>query len=202
MHRVSLKTASRHGQPHTEVVGKEKLPTARIHIGEVFATRSATVVQTLLGSCVAVCLRDPVSCVAGMNHILLPETVEKERSARFGVHAMELLINEMMKLGGVRSRFVAKSFGAGNVVPCLSSPTVGERNAEFIRQFLATERIPLLAERLGGSDAIQVSFHTDTGRVLVRSVSGAPLSSVVEKEEILLRTGPPGRSDDSDITLF
>ncbi len=158
--------------------------------------------QTVLGSCVAVCLLDPLSGVGGMNHILLPQAANQEHSARFGVHAMELLINEMMKLGGDRRRFVAKSFGAANVLPCLKAPTVGDRNAQFIREFLATERIPMLAQRLGGKDAVRVSFRTDTGRVTIQSVSGSPLSSVVAREQTYTGGLPGDRSDAFDVTLF
>ena len=158
--------------------------------------------HTVLGSCVAVCLRDPISGIGGMNHILLPEGSYRDQCSRFGVNAMELLINEMMKLGADRRRMVAKTFGAGNVIACLKPPTVGDRNALFIRKFLATEGIPLLAQRLGGTDAVEVHFRTDTGKVTVRSVSGSPLSAVVAYEENLLRTRPKSAVDQNEVVLF
>ncbi len=77
---------------------------------------------------------------------------------------MELLINAIMKAGGDRRRLEAKVFGGGNVVSSLQSPTVGELNAAFIREFLATERIPIVAQRLGGTQPVQVNFRTDTGK--------------------------------------
>ncbi len=102
-----------HAATHSTLVQR------RISIGDVVAVARPTALKTLLGSCVAVCLRDPVSGIAGMNHILLPEGAREEGKTRFGVHAMEMLINEMMRLGGDRRRFVAKAFGAGNVLSCL-----------------------------------------------------------------------------------
>ena len=177
------------------------LPKRSITIGEVVAVAKPTMLKTLLGSCVAVCLRDPVTGVAGMNHILLPEGAKEEGRARFGVHAMELLINEMMKLGGDRRRFVAKAFGAGNVLPCLQSPTVGERNACFVRDFLALEGIRLIAQRLGGESAVEIRFRSDTGKVTVRSIDGAPLSAIAATEEDY-RQAPAALQADDEITIF
>ena len=158
--------------------------TRRIYIGEVVASATPMLVQTLLGSCVAVCLRDPVASIGGMNHILLPGRCDGDnRPSRCGVQAMELLINAIMNQGGDRRRLVAKVFGAGNVVATLQSPTVGERNAIFVRDFLAAERIPLVAQRLGGTHAVQVHFRTDTGKTTVHTVDGSRLPSILSAED-------------------
>ncbi|GGH10951.1 chemotaxis protein CheD [Silvibacterium dinghuense] len=174
----------------------------RIYIGEVYASSEPLILQTLLGSCVAVCLRDPVSQVGGMNHILLPWSSSEAHETRFGVHAMELLINETMKRGALRSRLEAKAFGAANVLHVLQRPSVGEMNAAFVREFLATEGIPLLGHRLGGTQALQVSFRTDTGRTLVRTADGSRLQKIVHEEESY-RIAHRGEEDATgDITLF
>ena len=115
-----------------------------------------------------------------MNHILLPQGSSEDRKTRFGVHAMELLINEMMHLGAHRRRMVAKAFGAANVLTALQRPTVGDLNAAFVREFLAAERIPLIGQRLGGNHALQVCFRTDTGKAIVRSVDGSRLPAILE----------------------
>jgi chemotaxis protein CheD len=156
----------------------------RIYIGEVVASATPLQLQTLLGSCVAVCLRDPAAAIGGMNHILLPGRCDGDGlPSRCGVHAMELLINAIMKEGGDRRRLVAKVFGGANVVASLQSPTVGELNAIFIRDFLATERIPLVAERLGGTHPVQVNFRTDTGRTTVHTVDGSRLPKILRAED-------------------
>jgi chemotaxis receptor (MCP) glutamine deamidase CheD len=119
-----------------------------------------------------------------MNHILLPGRYESGPwPSRGGVHAMELLINAIMKEGGDRRKLVAKAFGAGNVVASLQSPTVGEQNAAFVRSFLATERIPLVAQRLGGLRPVQVTFRTDTGKATVHTVDGSRLPTILNAEE-------------------
>jgi chemotaxis receptor (MCP) glutamine deamidase CheD len=156
----------------------------RIYIGEVVASATPLLLQTVLGSCVAVCLRDPVAHIGGMNHILLPGSCAgDDRPSRCGVQAMELLINAIMNKGGDRRRLVAKVFGAGNVVAGLQSPTIGEQNAAFIRRFLATERIPLIAQRLGGIRPVQVNFRTDTGKTTVHTVDGSRLPAILSLED-------------------
>src|SRR4051812_2754025 len=99
-------------------------------------------ISTLLGSCIAVCLHDPVARVGGMNHFLLGEPGRDERvpgndKPRYGVHAMELLINGMRAKGAVRGRLRAQVYGGANVVPALGP--IGSNNAAFARRFLATE---------------------------------------------------------------
>ena len=81
---------------------------------------------------------------------------------------MELLINEIMRLGGDRRRLTAKVFGGGNVLRGLTSPTVGELNIAFVLEYLETERIPVVGRRLGGKDPVQVRYHSNTARAFVR----------------------------------
>jgi chemotaxis protein CheD len=174
----------------------------RIYIGEVVASAQPLLLQTLLGSCVAVCLRDPIAFVGGMNHILMPGRCDGDGlPSRCGVHAMELLINAIMKEGGDRRRLEAKVFGGGNVVPSLQSPTVGELNAIFIRDFLATERIPLVAQRLGGTKPVQVTFRTDTGRATVHTVDGSRLPTILNAEDDYRRNFARAGSG-GEVTLF
>jgi chemotaxis protein CheD len=96
---------------------------------------------------------------------------------------------------------VAKAFGGGNVVSSLQSPTIGELNATFIRSFLATEKIPLVAQRLGGKQAVQVNFHTDTGKAVVNTVDGSRLLSILSAEDDY-RCSFARANSGGDITLF
>ena len=135
------------------------------------------VIATLLGSCVAVCLWDPLSKVGGMNHMLLtsrkPGSVDADQA---GIHAMELLINDILKLDGQRSRLVAKIFGGARMVEGLSD--IGEANAEFTKRFLQREQILLLGQSLGGKDARQLVFNPTTGVVRQRTVGYRPTETL------------------------
>ena len=115
---------------------------------------------------------------------------------------MELLINEVMKLGGDRRRFIAKAFGGGNVLQGTNMPPIGERNATFVREFLATERIPLVAERLGGNHAVHLFFRTDTGKATVHTVDGSSLPKVIKAERSFFRKPATERDYSGEITLF
>ncbi|MEA1014164.1 chemotaxis protein CheD [Sphingosinicella sp. LY1275] len=124
-------------------------------------------ITTLLGSCIAVCLRDPVVRVGGMNHFLLsepnPDSVVDEADMHcYGIHAMELLINEIMKLGGLRSRMRAQLYGGANVVAGLGG--IGHGNAAFARRFLETEGIAIGHADIGGRQARKVEFLPFEGK--------------------------------------
>jgi chemotaxis protein CheD len=173
-----------------------------VDIGGVEVSRHPLRLHTLLGSCVAVCLYDPAIHIGGMNHILVPSSSGCACGARCGVHAMELLINALMNAGGDRRRLVAKAFGGGNVLPAFRSPTVGEMNSKFVRDFLRKERIPLLAERMGGDCAVRVSFHTHSGRAVVHSVDGSRLPKLIREETSWYNTDPAQRFRVEEPTIF
>ena len=182
----------------------------RIHIGGVFASREGAVVYTLLGSCIAVCLRDPVAHVGGMNHFMLPASVEGQQdNARYGVQAMELLINACMKQGADRNRLEAKVFGGGHVLRVReNADNVPRSNIRFALAFLQTEGIPIASRDLGGYVGREIYFFTDTGRTLLKRMQSThgdkTLSGVESREREHLRAAakPPPPPDDSNITLF
>jgi chemotaxis protein CheD len=125
------------------------------------------VVSTLLGSCVAACLYDPVAKVGGMNHFLLGEPSADHRVSvndmqRYGVHAMELLINGMMARGASRTRLRAHLYGGGNIVSGLGG--IGTANAAFARRFMTDEGIEVAHSDLGGTSARRVEFLPHEGR--------------------------------------
>ncbi|MCA9152157.1 MAG: hypothetical protein KDA92_22795, partial [Planctomycetales bacterium] len=154
-------------------VEEDTRPRKSIIVGEVMASAEPTSLSTLVGSCIAVCLFDPITRVGGMNHFMLPgDTSDGRVCASYGMHAMDLLINEMMKAGASRFRLVAKVFGGGKVVKSLESGArIGNRNAEFALQYLETESIPVLAQHIGGLQGRHVRFTTDTGNVAIRCVA-------------------------------
>lgn len=127
-------------------------------------------VTTLLGSCVAACIRDGSRGIGGLNHFLLPGEDRSDgvsRSARYGVHAMEVLINDILKRGGAKHRLEAKVFGGANVIDVSTADTVGARNAQFVREYLRTEGIRLAASDVGGELARRVYYFPSTGKASV-----------------------------------
>ena len=183
-----------------------QLPALKLLPGGFVATGSPRLLVTLLGSCVAACLRDPDSGVCGMNHFLLPASgailEPTSTSARFGVHAMEMLITEMQRMGARRDRLQAKVFGAGSVLEGMNVVNVGELNAAFVRQYLEVEGIPLLASDLLGESARKVYFFTDTGKVMIRRLKPERIEKVVVEEERYLENLKKDADRSGSIDLF
>ncbi|MFT4189906.1 MAG: chemoreceptor glutamine deamidase CheD [Comamonas sp.] len=144
---------------------------------------------TVLGSCVAACLRDRVSGAGGMNHFMLPGNVSPaEATMRYGSYAMEVLINEILKAGGVRERLEAKVFGGGAVLSQMTHLAIGDSNAEFILDYLRAENIPVLAQDLRGTRARRVNYFPADGRAMVRKLGGEPEVQAAEVQEAELQT--------------
>ena len=161
----------------------------KIHIGGIKASREPAVVRTVLGSCIAVCLRDPKAMVGGMNHFMLPAGSDGEAvSARYGIHAMELLINDCMRAGAERSRLEAKVFGGGHVLRLRETDgNVPHSNIRFALHFLQTENLPIISRDLGGYSAREVYFFTDTGNILLKRLSATGTNGEVAEVERELR---------------
>jgi chemotaxis protein CheD len=154
----------------------------------------ADVLSTILGSCVAVCMWDPLARVGGMNHFLLPDgTGRGSDTIKYGTHAMELLINGLLRSGAARSRLQAKLFGGAQMVTQFRD--IGAGNIRFARDFLRTEGIPCISESLGGTEARRIRFWATTGQVRMLSVP--------RQEDVPVRrpAAAPAASA-SDITLF
>lgn len=120
---------------------------------------------TVLGSCVAACLRDPIARIGGMNHFLLPGDAERAASKdaeRYGVHLMELLVNGLMSRGAQRNRLEAKLFGGARTI--FKNSDVGAMNAAFAEGFLKTEGIAIVGGSLGGASGRRVEYWPVTGR--------------------------------------
>jgi chemotaxis protein CheD len=156
------------------------------------------ILTTLLGSCVAACLRDPVSGVGGMNHFLLPgDRHSPAESMKYGVNSMELLINGLLQRGAMRGQLEAKLFGGANVVQNLSD--IGRKNAEFALDFLQKEGIRCVAQSLGGDRARRVRFRPSTGQ--------ASQLLLDDNEAAVLRVerppaSPVSRQPAGDVELF
>ncbi|HVK92569.1 MAG TPA: chemoreceptor glutamine deamidase CheD [Mycoplana sp.] len=176
----------------------------RIHViqGEYKVVSGPDVVlTTILGSCVAACMRDPVAGVGGMNHFLLPGSAEAMASGgdatRYGVHLMELLINGLLKQGARRDRLEAKIFGGARTIARFSN--VGEQNALFARQFLTDEGIRIVGESTGGEHGRKLEFWPSTGRARQHALTGIEAQRTVALEQ---RPIPAVKPAESSIEFF
>ena len=178
-----------------------QVETVKILPGQYHAARGEGSISTVLGSCVATCLWDPVERIGGMNHFMLPgdsapATSPWAVSARFGVYAMEVLINEMLHLGADRRRLVGKAFGGARVLQGFETLDVGRRNAEFVLAFLREEGIRLVAQDLLGVSPRKIHFFPATGKVQLKRLhlqSGDVLER--QEREYLSRLGQAGGGD-------
>lgn len=141
--------------------------------GEYFVSNESLVIMTVLGSCIAACLWDSRSRVGGMNHFMLPDGDSNDVSGRYGSYAMELLINEMLKLGARRESMQAKVFGGGQVMHNFTTMNVGERNTQFVMNYLQTERIPIVSEDVLDIYPRKVVFFPVTGKAMVKRLAHA-----------------------------
>lgn len=167
--------------------------------GDSYVTKNPEeVLTTILGSCIAACIRDPMAGVGGMNHFLLPEGSGDDKNARrFGVNAMEVLINGLLKQGAQRTRLEAKLFGGANVLAQLSD--VGSRNAEFAKKYLNDEGIRLIGGDVGGISPRRIQFWPLTGRARQLAVR-ADKKRLVEFEIVEAKHTPEVAT--SDVELF
>ena len=158
---------------------------AKILPGEYYYTKQDMVIVTVLGSCVAACIRDRVTGLGGMNHFMLPDGGDSgpvSASMRYGGYAMEVLINDLLKAGARRENLEAKVFGGGAVLRGLTAMNVGERNASFVTSFLKTEKIPVLAEDLNDVHPRKVYFFPRTGKVLVKKLMQTHNDTLAKRE--------------------
>lgn len=174
---------NRYFDPHFQV------ETAKILPGEYFATAKDMALVTVLGSCVSACIRDRDNGIGGMNHFMLPDEGKLVGShgnispgGRYGVHAMELLINQILKLGGRRDRLEAKVFGGGNVLQGFMLSNVGEQNAQFIVEYLNLERIPIVARDLLDVWPRKIYYFPRSGKVMVKRLRKINNDTIVLRE--------------------
>ncbi|HEY8023007.1 MAG TPA: chemoreceptor glutamine deamidase CheD [Burkholderiaceae bacterium] len=161
---------------------------AKILPGEYYFTAKDMLIVTVLGSCVAACIRDRITGVGGMNHFMLPDgggdaDSPVSASMRYGTYAMEILINDLLKAGARRENLEAKVFGGGNVLRGFIAINVGERNAQFVRDYLKAENIRITAEDLNDVHPRKVYFFPRTGKVLVKKLKQMNNNTLVNREQ-------------------
>ncbi|MGE5458524.1 MAG: chemotaxis protein CheD [Methanococcaceae archaeon] len=175
-----------------------------IIIGETYASKKPITISTTLGSCVAVCLFDTKNRIGGMNHILLPGDADLNifnDNARYGINAMEILINKILSLGGKKKNLIAKVFGGAHMLPGFSiNNSTGMKNVRFVKEFLAKERIKIISQHTGGTITRVIYFHTDTAEVFLREIKSYYLRTA--EQERLIMENYQTEIFKSDITFF
>lgn len=171
--------------------------------GEYFVTTENMVICTVLGSCIAACLWDRTLNIGGMNHFMLPDGDGGESSGRYGSYAMEVLINEMIKLGARRETMQAKIFGGGQVMANFTTMNVGERNTDFVTQYLQTERIPIVSEDVLDIYPRKVVYFPATGKAMVKRLAHAHPEVLVAQERATGSAAQLAKSNDAgSVDLF
>ncbi len=163
------------------------IEAAKILPGEYFATDKNMVLVTVLGSCVAACIRDPRAGAGGMNHFMLPRSEQDpaspvSMSARYGTYAMEILINQLIKMGARRDTMEAKVFGGGNVLRGFTMNNIGESNASFVMEYLRNEGIRVTAEDMLGVHPRKIYYFPGTGKVLVKKIRELHNNTIMDRE--------------------
>ena len=189
--------------PFSDVPGLKRVT---IHVGEIYVGDSPAVVDTLLGSCVSVCLTDRKAGVGGMNHILLPGKAQLgdfDDAARYGINAMELLIGKAQSMGADRRSLEAKVFGGGNILKELEMRfNPGLRNSTLALDFLRLEGIPVIGRDVGGVNARRIYMRTDTGEVFLKRIPRSRVATVVEEEKEFRKKVKAEMSGAGRTTLF
>ena len=168
--------------------------------GEYFVHDSDILITTTLGSCIAACLWDRERNIGGMNHFMLPEGTGD--SGRYGSYAMELLINELLKRGASRLTLEAKVFGGGAVIAGMSSLNVGERNTQFVIDYLQTERIPIVSRDVMDIYPRKVCFLPASGKAMVKRLAPAHADAVLAQDRVAAQRAVPAGTGGGSVDLF
>ena len=182
---------------------------AKILPGEYYVTIHDELITTVLGSCVSACVRDKVFGIGGMNHFMLPANKGDDvssfggagESTRYGNFAMEQMINDILKNGGHRKNLEIKVFGGGKVLKNMSTLDIGQKNIDFVMQYIKDESLKLTAEDLGDNYPRKVIFFPTTGKVRVKKLRSMHNNTIIERETSYSKAITKAPSS-GDIELF
>ncbi|MGZ0080772.1 chemoreceptor glutamine deamidase CheD [Methylomonas sp. YC3] len=170
---------------------ENQIVAAKLMPGDYYVTKQDEMITTVLGSCVAACIRDVVTGVGGMNHFMLPETSKNRLNARdeavvgnasrYGNYAMEHLINAILQNGGKRKNLEVKLFGGGKIIATLGD--VGARNIQFVLDYVDTEALNLVSHDLGDIYPRKVNFFPHTGRVRMKKIKDLHNQTIFLREK-------------------
>jgi chemotaxis protein CheD len=170
--------------------------------GEFFVHDEDVAIMTTLGSCIAACLWDRERKVGGMNHFMLPDGAGAADGGRYGSYAMELLINELIKRGASRTTLEAKVFGGGAVIAGMTTINVGERNTQFVLDYLKTERIAVVSKDVMDVYPRKVCFLPASGKAMVKRLAPSNPDAIVAQERAAAQKAVPASTGGGSIDLF
>lgn len=180
-----------------------KSEAVKVLPGEYFVHDEDVIIMTTLGSCIAACLWDRVAKVGGMNHFMLPDAGSgSPDGGRYGSFAMELLINELLKRGATRSTLEAKVFGGGAVISGMSTLNVGERNTQFVMDYLKTERIPIVSKDVMEIYPRKVCFLPASGKAMVKRLAPTSTDILVAQDRDAAQKAKSSTSAGGTVDLF
>lgn len=186
------------------------VPAAKILPGECYVSDKGEMISTVLGSCIAACVRDPKLGIGGMNHFMLPvqassHTVNRPNLVNaelcYGNWAMEYLLNEIIKRGGRKERLEVKIFGGGRVLSGMTMIDIGARNIQFVLEYLEKEGISIFAQDVGSDCPRKVLYFPDTGAVKMKRLNSRANDTIEQREKAYIDSmakKPKG----GDIELF
>jgi len=215
---VPLNTTYQHHEPLACLPGFEKINrywdkslqviAAKILPGEFYVTTQNELIVTVLGSCVSACVRDPVFGIGGMNHFMLPlqasdgGTWEKKGlglATRYGNYAMEHLVNEILKNGGMRKNLEVKVFGGGKILAQMTD--IGDKNIQFVLEYIKTEGLSLLNHDLGDIYPRKVQYHPKSGKVRIKKLRSLHNDTITAREREYMRSIASTKQE-GEIDLF
>jgi len=180
-----------------------KSEAVKVLPGEYFVYDEDVIIMTTLGSCIAACLWDRVAKVGGMNHFMLPDAGSgSPDGGRYGSFAMELLINELLKRGATRSTLEAKVFGGGAVISGMSTLNVGERNTQFVMDYLKTERIPIVSKDVMEIYPRKVCFLPASGKAMVKRLAPTSTDVLVAQDREAAQKAKTSTNVGGSVDLF
>jgi chemotaxis protein CheD len=160
-----------------------------IHPGEFYVSDEDEIIGTLLGSCIAVCLHDKHNNVSGMNHFMLPGRISvrdifADKSAKYGITAINSLIEKMKKIGGVKKNFEAKIFGGGHVMRTNDdSVTIPSDNIKLARVMMEIEDIPIIQSDVGENFTRKLLMEVLSGKVFLKKTTREDVFSTVNMRD-------------------
>ncbi len=190
---------------HKSVDPAEGITTIKILPGEFYVTRANERIETVLGSCISACVRDPIAGVGGMNHFMLPvdknskNPTELSSANRYGNYAMENLVNAILSSGGKRERLEFKLFGGGRIMSSMTN--IGWYNIGFAFDYVYTEGFTVVSQDIGDIYPRKVLYYPLSGRVRVRRLNAMHNQSLADQESSYINK-IESKPVEGDVELF